>query len=41
MTPQRTEKTRRQKITLSVVTGLISGIARAIMAKVLDHLISN
>ncbi len=41
MTPQPTEKTWQQKIILAVVTGLISGTARAIIAKILDHLILN
>jgi hypothetical protein len=41
MTPQSTEPTWRQKITLAAITGLISGTARAIIAKILEHLTSS
>ncbi|WP_275412144.1 hypothetical protein [Rhizocola hellebori] len=41
MTQQLTEKTWRRKVTLAAITGLISGAARAITAKILDHLTSH
>jgi hypothetical protein len=41
MTPQPTDKAWRQKITLAAITGLISGTARAITAKILEHLTSS
>jgi hypothetical protein len=40
MTPQPTETTWRQKITLAAIAGLISGTTRALIAKVLEHLTS-
>lgn len=41
MTPQPTEKSWREKITLAAITGLISGTARAVTTKILDHLTSS
>jgi hypothetical protein len=37
---QPTEKTWREKITVAAITGLIAGAARAIAAKILDHLMA-
>jgi hypothetical protein len=41
MTPEPAETTWRQKITLAAIAGLISGTARAITAKILEHLTSS
>jgi hypothetical protein len=41
MTSGPTEKTWRQKITLTVIGSLISGTARAVTAKILEHLTSH
>jgi hypothetical protein len=39
MTPQPTDTTWRQKLTLATITGLVSGIARALIAVALEHLV--
>lgn len=38
MTLQPTEKTWREKITLAAISGFVSGSARAITTKILEHL---
>jgi hypothetical protein len=41
MNPQSTGKTWRSKFTLAAITGLVSGVARAITGWALDHLASH
>ena len=41
MKPQPTEKTWRERITLAAIAGFISGTARAVTAKILEHLASS
>lgn len=38
MNPQPTDKAWRRKLTLAVITGLVSGLARTLFTWALDHL---
>jgi hypothetical protein len=41
MTPQQpTPQSRRGRITLAAVAGLVSGVARAVADRLLDHVIA-
>ncbi|MFG2864942.1 hypothetical protein [Streptomyces sioyaensis] len=41
MTPRSTEKTWREKITVAAITGFMVGAARAVFARILEHLTSS